>query len=241
VNAGNVRISPNGTDVATSQVGSLTVAGGATFDLSNNDAVFTGTPQVEIQSLINSARAGGSWNGSGLTSSSAAAASPKNTTLGVLSGAEYSAINDNIFSGVNINATDVLVKYTYYGDTDLNGVVNFDDYSRIDAGFNNNRTGWLNGDFDGSGGVNFDDYALIDLSFNTQSGTLIRAMSYLDGNDRSSHGMDSPSLQLVMDHFQEFGSGYASSFLNAVPEPTSALTLAGVQALACMRRRRRSR
>ena len=68
--------------------------------------------------------------------------------------------------------SDVLVKYTYYGDTDFNGVVNFDDYARIDGGFNNNRSGWLNGDFDYIGGVNFDDYALIDLSFNTQGATL---------------------------------------------------------------------
>ena len=30
----------------------------------------------------------------------------------------------------------VLVKYTYYGDSDFNGVVNFDDYSLIDLAFN---------------------------------------------------------------------------------------------------------
>ena len=64
------------------------------------------------------------------------------------------------------------MKYTYYGDTDFNGVVNFDDYSRTDAGFNNGRTGWLNGDFDGNGIVNFDDYSLIDLAFNTQGSPL---------------------------------------------------------------------
>jgi len=46
--------------------------------------------------------------------------------------------------------------------------VNFDDYSRIDSGFNNHRTGWLNGDLDGNGVVDFDDYSLIDLAFNTQ-------------------------------------------------------------------------
>ena len=66
----------------------------------------------------------------------------------------------------------MLVKYTYYGDTDFNGVVDFDDYSRTDAGFNQHRTGWLNGDFDGNGVVDFDDYSLIDLAFNTQSSTL---------------------------------------------------------------------
>ena len=58
------------------------------------------------------------------------------------------------------------------GDTDLNGVVNFDDYARIDAGFNNNRSGWFNGDFDYNGVINFDDYALIDLAFNTQGAPL---------------------------------------------------------------------
>ena len=68
----------------------------------------------------------------------------------------------------------MLVKYTYYGDADFNGIVNFDDYSRIDAGFNNSRSGWLNGDFDGNGIVDFDDYALIDLAFNTQAGKLAR-------------------------------------------------------------------
>ena len=53
----------------------------------------------------------------------------------------------------------------------INGV-NFDDYSRIDNGFNTGRSGWLNGDFDGNGAVNFDDYSLIDLAFNTQTGPL---------------------------------------------------------------------
>jgi len=68
----------------------------------------------------------------------------------------------------------VLVKYTYYGDTDFNGAVDFDDYSRTDGGFNNHRTGWLNGDFDGNGGVDFDDYSLIDQAFNTQTSPLRR-------------------------------------------------------------------
>ena len=54
------------------------------------------------------------------------------------------------------------------GDADGNGVVNFDDYARIDNGFNNNLTGYSNGDFNYDGVINFDDYALIDLAFNTQ-------------------------------------------------------------------------
>jgi hypothetical protein len=68
----------------------------------------------------------------------------------------------------------VLVKFTWYGDADLNGVVNFDDYSRTDAGFNSGGSTWFQGDFDYNGVVNFDDYSLIDLAFNTQSGSLRR-------------------------------------------------------------------
>jgi hypothetical protein len=76
------------------------------------------------------------------------------------------------FDGQAIDTTAVLIKYTYYGDADFNGKVNFDDYVRTDSGFNNHKTGWTNGDFDGNGSVNFDDYVLVDLAFNTQGGTL---------------------------------------------------------------------
>jgi len=83
------------------------------------------------------------------------------------------------FNGRAFAGTDTLVKYTYYGDTDFNGRVNFDDYVRTDNGFNNHLTGWMNGDFDHNGQVNFDDYVLIDLAFNTQSGTLGRVVDGL--------------------------------------------------------------
>ena len=66
------------------------------------------------------------------------------------------------------------MKYTYYGDTDFNGLVNFDDYARIDAGFNNGGNDWFEGDFDYNGVVNFDDYSLIDLAFNTQGSARVQ-------------------------------------------------------------------
>ena len=97
-----------------------------------------------------------------------------NTTLGAMEATDYRSIYgpSATFDGQPIDNTTVLVKYTYYGDTDFNGTVNFDDYSRTDAGFNGGRSGWLNGDFDGNGAVNFDDYSLIDLAFNTQGAAL---------------------------------------------------------------------
>ena len=128
---------------------------------------------------------------------------------------------------------------TDYGDADLNGQINFDDYARIDNGYNNGQHGWSNGDFDGNGNVNFDDYALIDLAFNSQGRSVARAMAYLDGRDPSSRGMDTPALQLVEDHFAAFGAGYAQSFLNAVPEPTSfAVCVLSIATRAARPRRR---
>src|SRR5262249_49982266 len=113
---------------------------------------------------------GGAWDRAGIASSAAASNALHSTTLGVLSGAEFSSVGgDGTFDGLSYAPTHTLVKDTYYGDSDLNGQVNFDDYARIDSGFNNGRSGWLNGDFDGNGVVNFDDYSLIDLAFNVQS------------------------------------------------------------------------
>ena len=98
---------------------------------------------------------------------------PRNTTLGVMEGQDWFLMNDSLlFNGRLIDPTTTLIKYTYYGDADFNGQVNFDDYSRTDLGFNQSRTGWLNGDYDGNGLVNFDDYSLIDLAFNTQGAVL---------------------------------------------------------------------
>ncbi|CAN5365673.1 hypothetical protein BH09PLA1_BH09PLA1_05360 [soil metagenome] len=153
-------------------LGALSITGTGNFDLNNNDAIvdYTGSSALaSVQSMINSARNGGNWLGNGLNSTSARTQSPKNTTLGAIEGSGYIAIyGATPFAGETVDGTSVLIKYTYYGDADFNGVVNFDDYSRTDAGFNSNSNGWLNGDYDGNGIVNFDDYSLIELAFNTQ-------------------------------------------------------------------------
>ena len=209
-----------------------------TVDLSGAVAVnYTGAlPIAGLVSQLQQGYNGGGWDGP-LINSSAAAESDA-TGVGIIESADYIAANaNNVFAGHTVDSTAVLMKYTYYGDTDLNGVVNFDDYARRQR-LQQPRTGWFNGDFDYSGSINFDDYALIDLAFNTQSGTLVRAMDWLEGEDRSDRGMGDPALRLVQQHFEQFGVVYATSFLHAVPEPGCALVaLAGL--CVCGRRRRR--
>jgi autotransporter-associated beta strand protein len=221
---------------------SIAISGTGAIDVNDNDLIIgNSTPQSQVETYVRDARNNGAWNGPGLTSSVARANTSGNTNLGVISGAEYTGFGhaDHLFSGTSYADTDTLVKYTWNGDTNFTGTVDFDDYVRVDVGFNTNLTGWSNGDFNYSGSVNFDDYVLIDIAFNTQSGTLGRAVSWLSGDDRSSVGTDQPGVAKVIEHFGQFGLPYASALLATVPEPAATLALVGVPALAGMTRRRR--
>jgi hypothetical protein len=170
---GLAKMSAGGNRVLVTSALNIDAAG--KLDLNDNDMIleYSGASQVAmVQALVNSARAGGAWNGNGITSSAAAGNPLVNTTLGVVDAADYVALHGNTFDGQTIDTTAVLVKYTYYGDTDFTGSVDGDDYARIDSGFNTSVSGWFNGDADGNGVVDGDDYALIDLAFNTQGPTL---------------------------------------------------------------------
>ena len=155
----------------------------ATLDLGNNDMIVE-TPDASaaaqmlelIRAAIFTGRDGGSWLGDGITSSAARLNKLGNTTLGAMLSGEFDSIYGSaaLFHGIDPDASAVLVKYTYYGDANFDGRVNFDDYVRIDIGFASHATGWTNGDFNMDGVVNFDDYVLIDIAFNTQSSPLRR-------------------------------------------------------------------
>jgi hypothetical protein len=165
----------------------LSITGTGKLDLFDNDLLVTPGTLATVQALINQGRNGGAWNGNGITSTTAGTNAFANTTLGAMTGAQYIPLAGATFDGQAVAPVAVVVKYTYYGDTDFNGQVNFDDYARTDAGFNASATGWNNGDFNGDGVINFDDYALIDLAFNTQSGTLINLLPGKLGKGAKAH------------------------------------------------------
>src|SRR5205823_6828143 len=119
------------------------------------------------------------------------------------------------FSGQTVGVNDVLVKYTWFGDADLDGAVTSNDYFQIDTGFLGSKTGWINGDFDYNGVINTNDYFLIDSAFLAQGGTILAP-----------------------------GSATASatplSAATAVPEPASLAVFAFASAGLLARRRRRT-
>ncbi len=146
------------------QLDSLLNAG--LLDLSNNDMIIHNGNLASLSAEIAAGFDAGDWKGvAGITSSAAAATT--NTALGI-----GQPLADGTFDGQSVTPSDVLVKYTYFGDANLDGVVNGSDYTLIDNGFNNSLTGWRNGDFNYDGVVNGDDYTLIDNAFNTQGPAL---------------------------------------------------------------------
>jgi fibronectin-binding autotransporter adhesin len=185
------------------------------LDLQNNDMIVFGGNLGIVTSELAEGYNNGGWNGSGGIVSGAAAANTAHlTALGVID-------NDNgsgsplytSFDGSPTNDGDVLVKYTYYGDANLDGKVDGSDYSRIDNGYLLQLTGWGNGDFNYDGVINGSDYTLIDNAYNTQGAVIASELA--------------PTAQVA-----------GSIVISAVPEPAT-FGLLGICAIGLLGRRGR--
>ncbi len=96
----------------------------------------------------------------------------RNSDLDVTTGIPNSSYTS--FSGQSVGPDDVLVKYTYVGDSNLSGAVSFDDYVGMDNAFFGliPNLGWATGDINFDGMINFDDYSKVDQAFFFQGAPL---------------------------------------------------------------------
>jgi hypothetical protein len=141
-------------------VASLAITGGGTLDLADNALVvdYTATsPADAIRGLLFSGRAGGTWAGTGIVSSTAAADPRRGIGY-----AEASLLGVTSWGGIAVDATAVVLKCVAAGDTDLNGGVDADDYARTDRGRAAGLGTWVFGDFDYDGVVTAADLAVLD-------------------------------------------------------------------------------
>jgi len=191
-----------------------------TLDLSDNEMDVQNGSLSAVTGMIENGFAGD--NGS-IISSTAAGDITHLTTLGViLNNADGTPLYGSgtalgLFAGSNPSASDVLVKYTYYGDANLDGKVDGSDYALVDNGYLTQATGWYNGDFNYDGVVDGSDYTLIDNAFNMQGAQL---------NDSPANPSASITAEIA---------GSASS----VPEP-GVLTILTAGAVHVLHRRRRA-
>jgi hypothetical protein len=76
------------------------------------------------------------------------------------------------FAGQPVTQNDILVKYTWNGDVNLDGSIDAADYFLIDSGFLTQQGQYRNGDLNLDGAVDAADYFLIDSAFLAQTAPL---------------------------------------------------------------------
>jgi autotransporter-associated beta strand protein len=151
---------------------SLSISNNGTLDLTENDLIddYSGaSPLANIQAALASGYSHGTWNGNGIVSSSTI--SHPGTSLGFAEASDVLGLSGSAtgtFDGQTVDATTVLVKYTWMGDANLDGIVDASDLSRISP----TGTIWAAGDFNYDSVVNADDYALFALGDIEQQGNI---------------------------------------------------------------------
>ncbi|MCY2954747.1 MAG: PEP-CTERM sorting domain-containing protein [Planctomycetota bacterium] len=117
------------------------------------------------------------WDARGITSTAAKDDANGFTGLALLYNARLDGPEIYYMDGYRTYPGDVLVKYTWNGDANLDGIINADDYFLVDSGFISQRGTYQHGDFNYDGIVNADDYFLIDSAYIAQSAVLSHSHS----------------------------------------------------------------
>ncbi len=222
---GKLNISPGSDPTSTVQLATnsglatengLTIAANSVLDITNNHMIidYAAGTQATVDSTIRgylvSGYAGGLLNGTTGITSSTAAATP-GFAVGYADGA------DGVVTGLSSGQLEL--KYTRYGDANLDGVVSGDDFSILVGNLGKSAAAWDKGDFNYDGVVSGNDFALLVANLG-----------------KASNGADVTLPAADLAAIDAFAA--ANGLMADVPEPASAglLLVAGVGMLARRRR-----
>ncbi len=175
---GKLVITPNGGISGVSKLGSLTLGANGLIDLNNNDLIIdygtNPTPLTVIESALASGLPILGGNATSGIGSSQAGLGFNGTFIGILDNGSVGGAVTSLSGFTDFSSNSILVKYTWFGDSNLDGAVDGSDYALIDTGLTSGGTnaGWVFGDLDYSGQVDASDYALIDTGFGAQNAVL---------------------------------------------------------------------
>jgi len=148
--AGTVRLLAGRTSAV--HVATLDVDAGGAVDITNNALVIdspTGSTLADVRALIEDGYNNGAWNGPGIRSSLA---------------------NSNNFAVGYTGGATVAIKYTRYGDANLSGTVDLDDFNALASNFGTSGKFWFEGDFNYNSIVDLDDFNLLAGNFGLSAG-----------------------------------------------------------------------
>jgi hypothetical protein len=162
------------------------------IDVTSNDMIVRGGAIDQITDMARAGQYNGGgalFGGKGITSSVAAADATGTPgapallryAIGVAQNSYGGSPLTNTFAGVTVVSTDVLVKFTYFGDANLDGTVDDTDFFLTNNGYLNNLSGWINGDFDYSGAVDDTDFFLLNNGYMKQGATI--GSNFAGGNE----------------------------------------------------------
>ncbi len=164
------------------------------------------SPASAIRAMLVTGFAGGDWNGPGVDSTAAHNDASFRTAL-----------------GYNDTGSSILVKYTEYGDNNLDGSVTTTDFQALLDGLVANGSTWAQGDYTYDGHVDLgNDFILFLENYLAGGGQL---------GDLGPIVRDEPGLSNTQ----------RASLLAVVPEPSTAAVLLVAATGAFARRRRRAK
>ena len=156
---GVATVAPGGDKVLVLQGLAVTTSG--KLDLADNAMIINYTsssPMPSVKSMLAVGYNGGAWDGLRMSSSTAASDPNHNTAVGYAEAVDVIGPQGGTFMGQSVDATAVLVRYTRYGDANLDGTVNLIDFNRLAGSFGQSDRTWSQGDFNYDGLINLIDF-----------------------------------------------------------------------------------
>jgi hypothetical protein len=165
-------------------VGALSIADNSTLDLTNNGFIIDYAPTLSqneqdtlsarIRAWITSGRGGtgfgeGTWDGWGITSSTAAAmnaSNPESTSVGYGVNMAMPLGSYTTFMGQSVDDSSLFFRYTITADLTLDGTVDDSDATVQNVYYGTVSTGeWITGDLDYDGDVDDEDVTLLNALY----------------------------------------------------------------------------
>jgi hypothetical protein len=146
-------------DGAWTKSATIDVGGGVVFDYDAPDP----SPLTTLRAQVIQGYNGGAWNGGGFNSTRAAATA--GTGVGYAEASAVLSAGGGAFAGTSVDGTAVLLRWTRFGDANLDGTVNLADFNRLAGNFGSTTAQWDQGDFDYNGTVNLADFNRLAANF----------------------------------------------------------------------------